>query len=109
MERLKELRIQRGLYQKDVATKLGVDRTTYVKYENGRSEPNHEMLQKLADIFETTTDYLLGRTDEKKTASNELSLSTEQQDLITSVSELPAEDVKKTLEYVEFLKSKRNS
>lgn len=64
MERLKELRIQRGLYQKDIAAKLGVDRTTYVKYENGSSEPNHEMLQKLADIFETTTDYLLGRTDE---------------------------------------------
>lgn len=62
--RLKELRIQRGLYQKDIAAKLGVDRTTYVKYENGSSEPNHEMLQKLADIFETTTDYLLGRTDE---------------------------------------------
>lgn len=64
MERLKELRIQRNLYQKDIAAKLGVDRTTYVKYENGSSEPNHEMLQKLADIFETTIDYLLGRTDD---------------------------------------------
>ena len=34
MEQLKILRKQKGLYQKDVATFLGVDRTTYVKYEN---------------------------------------------------------------------------
>ena len=65
MERLKELRIQHGLLQKDVAIKLGVDRTTYVKYENGKSEPNHEILQKLADIFSTSTDYILGRTNEE--------------------------------------------
>ena len=108
MERLKDLRIQRGLYQKDIAAMLGVDRTTYVKYEKGCSEPNHEMLQKLADIFNTTTDYILGR-EEKKTAQSEPSLSPEKRNLINAVSELPAEDVKKTLEYVELLNLKRNS
>ena len=59
MEHLKEMRLSRNLLQKDVAAAIGVDRTTYVKYENGNSEPNHEILQKLAELFETSIDYLL--------------------------------------------------
>lgn len=60
MERLKALRLQRGLLQKEVAEKIGVDRTTYVKYEKGSSDPNFEILQRLADYFNVTIDYLLG-------------------------------------------------
>ncbi len=60
MERLKALRTQRGLLQKEVAEKIGVDRTTYVKYEKGSSDPNFEILQRLADYFNVTVDYLLG-------------------------------------------------
>lgn len=60
MKKLKELRTERGLYQKDVAEYLKIDRTTYVKYESGVSEPNHEMLCKIADFFNVTVDYLLG-------------------------------------------------
>lgn len=63
--RLKELRTAKNFYQKDLAEMLGVDRTTYSKYESGSSEPNHETLLKLAEIFEVSTDYLLGR-DEKE-------------------------------------------
>ena len=46
--------------------------------------------------------------NEKKAAQNEPSLFPEQQDLITAVTELSQDQVKKTLEYVEFLKSKQN-
>lgn len=60
MERLKELRIKHGLLQKEVAKKIGVDRTTYVKYEKGSSDPNFKILQRLADYFNVTIDYLLG-------------------------------------------------
>ena len=63
MERLKNLRIKKGLYQKDVAAVLGVDRTTYVKYENGDSEPSYDVLSKLADLFNVSVDYLLGRSN----------------------------------------------
>ena len=63
MERLKELRTKKGLFQKDIADFLDVERTTYVKYENGAIEPNHEVLKKLADYFEVSVDYLLGRSD----------------------------------------------
>lgn len=58
--------------------------------------------------MERETSSIGSADNEKKAAHNEPPLSPEQQELITSVTELPAEDVKKTLEYVEFLKSKQN-
>lgn len=64
--RLKELRTSKKMYQKDLAEMLGVDRTTYAKYESGASEPNHETLLKLAEIFGVSVDYLLGRDEIKK-------------------------------------------
>lgn len=64
--RLKELRAKKNLYQKDIATMLGIDRTTYAKYETGDSEPNLETLLKLSEIFEVSTDYLLGREQKEK-------------------------------------------
>lgn len=59
MRRLKNLRVDTGKTQKEIADILGVDRTTYVKYENGNSEPNFEMLRKLSDLFDVSIDYLL--------------------------------------------------
>lgn len=64
MERLRDLRKQKGLYQKDVAAYLGVDRTTYVKYEKGSSEPDTSTLTKLAEFFDVTVDYILGREND---------------------------------------------
>lgn len=61
MKRLRQLRTSKNLTQKDVAEFLGVDRTTYVKYETGASEPNFETLQKLAAFFGVSTDYLLNQ------------------------------------------------
>lgn len=60
MEHMKELRKSRGLTQKSVADFLGVDRTTYVKYENGQSEPAFDTLQRLADFFHVSVGYLMG-------------------------------------------------
>lgn len=69
MKRLKELRLEKNLYQKDVASVLGIDRTTYVKYEREQSEPNYDTLQQLADFFDVSIDYLLGRTATKNPPS----------------------------------------
>lgn len=46
-----------------VADKVGVARTTYTAYENGTKTPPLETVNIIADLFEVTTDYLLGRTD----------------------------------------------
>lgn len=66
MERLRTLRKNMQLYQKDVASHLGIDRTTYVKYETGASQPDGATLAKLADYFGVTVDYLLGREEQKE-------------------------------------------
>lgn len=59
MHVLKTLREAKSLYQRDVAEAIGVDRTTYVKYERGDSEPSFQILKKLADFFDVSIDCLL--------------------------------------------------
>ena len=58
---LRELREARHLSQDETARALGIDRTTYVKYERGGSIKRN--LPKLADFFHVSTDYLLGRSE----------------------------------------------
>lgn len=58
---LKALRTKDGLKQSDVAEKLGLKVNTYQSYERGQSEPSCATLNKLADFYGVTTDYLLGR------------------------------------------------
>lgn len=60
-KRLKELRIQKGLSQQELGTAIGVTKVSICGYENGSRLPNLEKLVKLAEVLETTTDYLLGR------------------------------------------------
>lgn len=61
--RLKELRTNRKLRQEDVANKMEIARTTYAMYEQNKREPDNDTLQRLADFFEVSVDYLLGRSD----------------------------------------------
>ncbi len=61
--RLKELRKEYKMTQEGLANKLGLVRTAIANYETGRTNPDVETLNLIADIFNTTTDYLLGRTD----------------------------------------------
>lgn len=58
---LKQLREARGLNMRETANLLGIPYTTYVNYEKGLREPTSEMLIALANFFDVTTDYLLGR------------------------------------------------
>lgn len=61
-ERIKYLREAKGLTQKDVANKLGLESAAVSKYELNLREPNIEALKKLSEIFEVSTDFLLGLT-----------------------------------------------
>lgn len=61
--RLKNLRIQAGMTQDEVAEKIGTNARTLGYYEKEERRPNPEMLIKLADFFNVTTDYILGRSN----------------------------------------------
>ena len=63
--RLRELRHDHGLTQVDIARELDLSPVTVNRYEAGDRLPPHDTLNKLATIFNTNVDYLLGRTDKK--------------------------------------------
>jgi len=62
-ERLKKARENKNLTQAEVAEKLGVTRSVVARYESGINDPPTENIITLAEIYEVTTDYLLGKTD----------------------------------------------
>ena len=62
-DRLKELRKSKGITQKAVADNVGLSETSYQYYEYATREPIMSNIIKLADFFEVSADYLLGRSD----------------------------------------------
>lgn len=61
-ENLKQLRLYSSLMQKEIASRLGVSVRTFQGWESGRTEPNIEKLIQIADLFDVSIDYLVGRT-----------------------------------------------
>lgn len=66
MQRLKDLREDLDLTQMKVAKELGCSQTTYSRYETGVTSVPNDILDKLADIYGVSVDYILERTDVKK-------------------------------------------
>lgn len=64
--RLKDLRVDHDLTQKEIAAVLQIDQRVYSTYETGKREIPTRLLVQLADYYHTTTDYLLGRHVENK-------------------------------------------
>ncbi|PFW92244.1 transcriptional regulator [Bacillus pseudomycoides] len=94
-KKISELRKQQKLSQYELAERLGFSRGKLANYEQGQREPDYDTLKKIADFFEVSTDYLLGRTEKKELFSN----------LIPNLSEKEkrdiAKDLEKTLEQLE--------
>ena len=66
MNRLKELREDRDLYQKDLAKLLQVTQQQYSRFETEENQLSYEGLIKLANFYNTSIDYLLYQTDVRK-------------------------------------------
>ena len=62
-ERARQLRKEAGLSQTQLAQKLEITQRKLSYLESGQSEPDMETLCRMADFFDVTTDYLLGRTE----------------------------------------------
>lgn len=63
MNRMRELRIEKGITMREAAEKLNLPYTTYVNYEKNAREPNSEILIEIADFYNTSIDYLLCRSN----------------------------------------------
>lgn len=71
-ERLKSLRKEAGLTQKEVATALKIGQNSYSNWENGKREPIFPTIEQLARFFNVSTDYLLGNSDYKNTLDQDI-------------------------------------
>lgn len=65
-DRLRELRLERGWPQDDTAFKLGITPATLSRFETGKRQPDPSTLVLLADTFDVTVDYLLGRVEDPR-------------------------------------------
>lgn len=68
-ERLKRLRMEKGITQKELADRLHISRSTIAGYESLGKEPDGEKLCAMADFFGVSVDYLLGVTDSRELTS----------------------------------------
>ena len=62
-KRLQEQRKLYGYTQRQMAEFLNITQPSYIRYENGTSEPSLEKLAAIANVFDVSVDYLLGRED----------------------------------------------
>lgn len=64
--RIAELREQKGWTQEELATTIGISRAALSHYEKNRRKPDFETLTQLADLFQVSIDYLIGRTNQSQ-------------------------------------------
>ena len=62
-EKLKELRLEKGVTQKEVAKALKISKSAYANYEQGVREPSYQVLINICKYFNVSADYLLGLED----------------------------------------------
>lgn len=60
---LKKLRNSKNLSQKELTNRLNINRSTYARYETSQTQPDYDTLKIIADYYNVTTDYILGRSD----------------------------------------------
>lgn len=114
-ERLKELREEKELSMMQLASKLGVSDAAICKWENDLTEPRANNILSIAHFFEVSTDYLLGLESEfgvKKYSSPQIvvhTLSLDEKKLLDSFRSLPRPEQAQSLEYIQFLTSKRGN
>lgn len=91
--KIKDLRTSRRYTQKDLAKLLNVKPTTVSGWELGRNEPSISMINTIADLFNVTSDYLLGRP-EKNDNNNTADLANEDTIFTYEGKPIPPEDLK---------------
>lgn len=105
LEPLSELRKERKWSLQETADQLGIAKSTYAGYESGYREPSLQSLSQIADLFETTVDYILGRTEEKQ-GSIEISSLMTAPDPSLLIDGVPLTSEER-MEFVAFVRMKR--
>ena len=110
MLKLRELRKEKNITMKKIGEIIGVSESAVSQYENGKRQPDHETLTKLADFFEVSIDYILGRTDDRYQKPGEENIKFDEftYAMYNESKELTEEDKQALLGMARLLKSKLN-
>jgi len=103
MLKIKELREDTNLQQKDVAAKLNRTTACISSWETGKTEPSIEDIIRLADLFGVSCDYLLGRTNDFEAVDPFATLSPAQREMLGMFDMLTREDQYRVLGYAQAL------
>ena len=100
-QQLKDLRKKTpGLTQTDMAKKLGIAKTTYASYEQGKRTHDIETQNKIADFFNVSLDYLHGRESKNSFSAKQMTVAAHIDDEVTE------EQMEDILNYIDFIKHK---
>lgn len=109
-ERLVKLRRKYNYTQQRLADFLGITRPAYTAYERGTRQPDYETLLKLADYYDVSIDYLLGRTDNPEPSNvdklKKIGLKKDEELHLFDIEGLTDEDIEFIKNQIEFLRKK---
>ncbi|OTP12509.1 hypothetical protein A5844_000742 [Enterococcus sp. 10A9_DIV0425] len=102
-EKLKSLRADSNRTQQQVADFLGITRAAYSHFENGRNEPDAETIVKLAELFNVSTDYLLGRKETENIKNPSSKVQTVAAHIDDDVTD---EGMNEILNFIDYIKNR---
>jgi transcriptional regulator with XRE-family HTH domain len=101
LNRLKQLRLERGLLQSDIAKVIKKSERIVGFYETGERDMNTETLSTLADFFNVSIDYLLGKNDIRNIEDEFKTIYSKE------IEGLTEEEIKEALEFYKMIKNRR--
>lgn len=109
--RLKALRLEKGLTTRELAEKYGVSHASISRAETGERNLNEQDIEFFTTFFGVTSDYLLGLSNERTNKQKIVEISNSgvteiQMEFIKKIEELDAKDIEQIFDYIDFLKSK---
>ncbi len=107
---ISELRAEKGVYQKELADYLNVSIGTISNYEQGIHNPDFDTLVRLADFYDVSVDYMLGRTEIRACAKDlerPLTDNYTVADLLNTTLQLDSSSARSLMEYMDLLRLKQ--
>lgn len=108
MNRMRLLREQHNLSQTDLAKILNISRQSYNFYENEKRDPDTTMLIRIADFYNVSLDYLLGRTNDPSPVTKEKTPSY-QEEVLRDIEDITPEMAGELRQFIGYLKHRKGA
>ena len=105
LERIISLCSEKNIEQKEITNFLGINNSAFSEWKSGKSKSYKKYISDIADYLEVSTDYLLGKTDQKEKPSggNAEKLSDMHREIMERLSTLSPEKLREAESYIDFL------